>query len=177
MSKRERILVWAVALIVGFFALDRLIITPLQAHLSQLTADADDVDQQIDEARVLIDNAQLIETRWQGRVGAGLGLDPATARLRVQGQLSEFAEASGLALTNLSAGGNLNSDPFTEIRFSLTGTGELRAVTRFLQRVQEASIPLAVQTCDISRRDDSGGRLTLRLTVSTLVYAGKGAGS
>lgn len=177
MSKRERILVWAVALVVGFFVLDRFVITPLQAHLSQLSADADTVEQEINEAKVLIDNRELIEARWDGRVGAGLGLDPASARLRVQGQLSEFAESSGLTLTNLSAGGDLKSDPYTEVRFSLTGTGELRSVTRFLERVQEASIPLAVQTCDISRRDDSGARLTLRLTVSTLVYSGKGAGS
>lgn len=177
MSKRERILVWAVALIVGFFALDRLGITPLQTRLARLGADADAVEQEINGARVLIDNRDLILARWEGRVAAGLGLDPASARLRVQGQLSEFAETSGLSLTNLSAGGDLKSDPYTEVRFSLTGTGELRQVTRFLQRVQEASIPLAVQTCDISRRDDSGGKLTLRLTVSTLVYAGNGAGS
>lgn len=177
MSKRERILVWAVALVVGFFALDRLVITPLQARLTQLRADAATVEQEINEAKVLIDNRELIEARWDGRVGAGLGLDPASARLRVQGQLSEFAESSGLTLTNLSAGGDLKSDPYTEVRFSLTGAGDLRSVTRFLKRVQEASIPLAVQTCDISRRDDSGGRLTLRLTVSTLVYSGKGAGS
>lgn len=177
MSKRERLLIWAVALIVGFFALDRLGITPLQSRLARLRADADAVQRQINEARVLVDNRELIQTRWNGRVGAGLGLGPAEARLRVQGRLSEFAESSGLTLTNLSAGGNLNSDPFTEVRFSLTGTGDLRAVTRFLKRVQEASSPLAVLTCDISRRDDSDGRLTLRLTVSTLVYAGKGASS
>jgi hypothetical protein len=169
--------VWAVALVVGLFVLDRFVITPLQARLTQLRADADTVEQEINEAKVLIDNRELIEARWDGRVGAGLGLDPASARLRVQGQLSEFAESSGLTLTNLSAGGDLKSDPYTEVRFSLTGTGELRSVTRFLKRVQEASIPLAVQTCDISRRDDSGARLTLRLTVSTLVYSGKGAGS
>ncbi|MEZ6190655.1 MAG: hypothetical protein R3C45_05110 [Phycisphaerales bacterium] len=176
MSKRERILVWAVAMVIGFFVLDRFVITPLQTHLSQLAVDADAVDQEISEARVLIDNRELIETRWAGRVGAGLGLDPASARLGVQGQLSEFAEASGLSLTNLSAGGDLKSDPYTEVRFSLTGTGELRQVVRFLKHVQEASIPLAVQTCDVSRRDDNGGRLTLRLTVSTLVYSGKEAG-
>jgi hypothetical protein len=177
MSKRERILIWAVALLVGFFAMDRLVVTPLQAHLAQLRSDADAVEQRVDEAKVLIDNEALIHARWTGRVGAGLGLDPAGARLRVQGQLSEFAEDSGLTLTNLSSGGNLNSDPFTEVRFSVTGTGELRAVTRFLEKVQEASSPLAVLTCDISRRDDNSGRLTLRLTVSTLVYAGKGGAS
>lgn len=177
MSKRERILVWAVALVIGFFVLDRFVVTPLQARLAQLRADADAVEQEINEARVLIDNRALIEARWGGRIGAGLGLDPASARLSVQGQISEFAEASGLSLTNLSAGGDLKSDPYTEVRFSMTGTGELRSVARFLKRVQEASIPLAVQTCDISRRDEGGARLTLRLTVSTLVYTGKGAGS
>ncbi len=177
MSKRERILVWAVAMIVGFFVLDRFCITPLQTRLAQLGADADAVEQEISAAGMLIDNRGLIEARWGGRIAAGLGLDPTSARLRVQGQLSEFAEASGLTLSNLNAGGDLKSDPYTEVRFSLTGTGELRSVARFLQRVQEASIPLAVQTCDISRRDDDAGRLTLRLTVSTLVYSGKGAGS
>ena len=176
MSKRERILVWVVALVVGFFVLDRFVITPLQARLAQLRTDADAVEREINEARVLIDNRELIETRWGGRMGAGLDADPASARLRVQGQLSEFAESSGLSLTNLSAGGDLKSDPYTEVRFSLTGTGDLRAVARFLERVQEASIPMAVLTCDISRREDNGGRLTLRLTVSTLVYSGKGTG-
>jgi hypothetical protein len=169
MSKRERLLIWAVALVVGFFVLDRLGITPLQSRLGQLRADADAVEQQNNEDRVLIDNRELIESRWAGRVGAGLGQDPASARLRVQGQLTSFAESAGLTLANLSAGGDLKNAPFTEVRFSLTAGGDLRSVVMFLRQVQEASIPLEVMTCDISRRDDSSGRLTLRLTVSTLV--------
>jgi len=173
MSKRERILIWAVALLVGFFALDRLIVSPLQAHLAQLREDIDIVQEEIDGGRVLVDNRDLIETRWAERVAAGLGQDPASARLRVQGRLSEFAENAGLTLTNLSAGGNLNREPFTEVRFSLTATGELRSVARFIEQVQEASVPLALLTCDISRRDESSTRLTLRLTVTTLVYSPK----
>lgn len=169
MSKREKLLIWAVALVVGFFVLDRLFVSPLQSRLSQLRADADTVEQQIDQDMVLINNSELIEARWAGRKNAGLTRDPASARLEVQAQLSKFAEAAGLTLNNLSAGGNLNSDPFSEIRFSLTASGELRSVARFLEQVQEASVPLAILTCDISRRDENSGRLTLRLTVSTLV--------
>lgn len=170
MSKRERILIWAVGLLVGFFALDRLIVSPLQAHLSELRQDINTVQEQVDEGQVLIDNRNLLEARWAGRLAAGLDADPATARLSVQGMLSEFAENAGMTLTNLSAGGNLANGPFTEVRFSLTATGELRSVTRFIQQFQEAPVPLTLLTCDISRRDESSTRLTLRLTVSTLVY-------
>lgn len=175
MSKREHLLIWSVALLVGFFALDRLGITPLQNRLNLLHVDAVVVEQQINEDRVLVDNRELIETRWAGRVNAGLGQGPAAARLRVQGQLSDFAESAGLTLTNLSAGGNLNSAPFTEVRFSLTATGDLRSVVRFIEQVQETSTPLAVLTCGISHRDGRGNRLTLRMTVSTFVFAGKEA--
>lgn len=173
MSKRERILVWVVALVVGFFVLDRLVITPIQTRLSQLKADTDTIEQRINEDMVLIDNHELIESRWDARLAVGLDHDPASARLRVQRQFSNFAESVGMTLNNLSAGGNINSSPFTEIRFSLTGTGELGSVVRFLKQVQESSAPLAVLTCDISRRDEDSGRITLRLTVSTLVLSGK----
>lgn len=170
MSTRERILIWAVACLVGFFVLDRLVVSPLQTRLSQLSEDIDIVQEQIDEGMLLIDNRDLLESRWSQRVATGLDLDPAASRLRVQGKLSEFAEDVGLTLTNLSAGGNLGREPYTEIRFSLTATGELGAVARFIEKIQEASIPLAMLTCDISRRDESNSRLTLRLTVSTLIY-------
>lgn len=176
MSKRETILVWAVALLVGFFALDRLVISPMQAHLAQLKDDINAVQEDVDAGMVLIDNSELIESRWAERYTAGLDRDAASARLRVQGMLSEFAERAGLTLTNLSAGGNLGNDDFTEVRFSLTASGELRSVARFIERVQEADAPLALLTCDISRRDESSPRLTLRLTVSTLVYTPREAG-
>lgn len=177
MSRREKLMIWAVVLLVGFFVLDRLIVSPLQSKLGQLRAEAEVVAQQINEGMMLIDNRELIESRWVGRVSAGLRQDPAAARLRMQGQLSAYAESAGLTLANLSAGGNLNSEPFTEVRFSLTATGDLRAVARFLKQVQEAPVPLAVLTCDISRRDEKNDRLTLRLTVSTLVLSSKEAAS
>ncbi len=171
MSKRERLLAWAVALIVGFFVADRLLISPMQVYLSDLREQADTLEQQIDEDMVLVDNRELILSRWEERKLAGLWSSPASARLNVQGQVSRVAESSGLTLNNLSAGGNLSSPPFTEVRFSLTATGELSSVAKFLQKVQQAQIPLAVLSCDIARRDDSSNRLTLRLTVSTLVLS------
>lgn len=174
MSTRERILIWAVALVVGVFVLDRLVVTPLQSRLSRLQADAELVEQRIDEGRVLIDNRELIEARWSGRVESGLGRDAAAARLDVQDELTGYAESSGLTLTNLSAGGDIKNGGFTEVRFSLTASGDLRSVAEFMRQVQEASVPLALMSCDISRRDESGRGLTLRLTVSTLVYVGGG---
>lgn len=175
MSKRERLLLWSVILVVGLFVSDRLVISPLQAKLGRLKTDADAVAQQIDEANVLIDNADLLKSRWASRQASGLKDDPAAARLNVQGKLSRAASQTGMTLNNLSAGGNLASGPFTEVRFSLTASGEMRSVVHFLEAVQEMSVPLAVLSCDVTRRSDNN-QLTLRLTLSTLIENDKEAG-
>ncbi len=168
MSKRERLLMWGVILLVGMFAADRLVVSPLQSRLDRLSNDLQAEEARINEANVLIDNKQLIQSRWASRMASGLHQDPADARMAIQSRLSEAAEQTGLALNNLSAGGNLDSGSFTEVRFSLTASGELPSVARFLEKVQEMPVPLAVLTCDLSKRSDSN-QLTLRLTVSTLV--------
>lgn len=190
MNRRERLLVGVIVTLVVVVAIDQLVVTPLLAAWSARIQAIQAAQRELSAARVLVNNADWIESRWRAYEAAGLAVDDSTARLRVQRQLSEWATQAGLNLTNFTSGRSTthivagpsvatatattprragsDEDRFQELRFVVTGVGSLSHATAFLDALYASPFPLAVHELDLTSRSQVGHELTLRLTVSTL---------
>ena len=168
MSRRERILAVVVIGLIGLFVLDQFVVRPLASRYEQLRAQADDIENELHHARVLLDNRNILEQRWDRMAQGGLNDDASAQRIEVQQRLSRWAEESGFNLATVSAAQTIAGAHFDEVRFLASGSGSLRAVAGFMARLERSDYPLRVIESDVTSRSDRGDDLALRLTLSTI---------
>lgn len=168
MSRRERILALLVVALIALFAGDQLVLQPLMSRYEQLNLAAADLEDELRRARVLIENRAAVEHRWREMNTTGLAAAPSAQRIAVQQRLTAWADDVGFNLATVSTGQTQEREGFDETRFVASGSGSLRAVAGFLAALEHGDYPLRIIESDIASRDETGGDLTLRLTLSTL---------
>ena len=168
MNKRERMLTVVIALLVGYFVVDRLLVVPLTARFAALDEQVVAARQRYEAARVLVDNAQVLRDRWQAYQQVGLAAEESVVRIRVQQNLTDWSRQAGFDLTTCTASRTIKGERFSEVHFIARGTGSLRSVVQLLASVHTSPFPLRILSCDLVSRDEKLDVLTLGLTVSTI---------
>ena len=169
MNRRELILALAVAGLIVFFAVDRLVIAPLTEGYAAMNEQADQLQSDLTEAQVMVRSADKIEKRWRDYRKAGLASAIDAARIRVQVQVSAWSAETGLQVSTLSSGRVVPGDTYDRMTFALTGSGSLQQIRDFLYDLQSANFPLRVTDCTITRRSDESDTLSVTLQLSTIV--------
>lgn len=173
-TKRERIILLVTLAAVGLFVLNWFVIDPLFVRLDKAETDLSASTIKLQESRNYRDNAPRYERRWREMVAAGLKSDASESEAQALRALNGWALDSGLVLSTLQpdrAEASKQQKDFQQITLRVTGTGSMRAVSRFLWSVQTSSIPLHPADVQISSRKEGSDDLTLTLAVTTLALA------
>src|ERR1043165_3991253 len=101
MQKRERFLGGGVALLVGGWLLDGMVIQPALAWFAATDKETQVAAREADEAGVLIDRQPRILADWRARHAAGLIDNEDQARFRLQRTLQDAAKASGFTISSV----------------------------------------------------------------------------
>ena len=104
MQKRERLLAGAVALLVGGWLVDSVVIQPTAAWFAAMDKSTQAATREAGEATVLIDRQARILADWRSRHAAGLVDDEDQARFRLQRTLQDSAKSSGFTITSVGGG-------------------------------------------------------------------------
>jgi hypothetical protein len=112
--------------------------------------------------------------RWREMIAAGMKPEVTESESQALRSLYDWAQSSGVSLQSLQPDRlerPLKQKEFRQVNLRASGTGSMNAVSRFLWRVQTASIPMRVTSLDMNSRKEGVDDLSVTLTVSTLVYA------
>lgn len=170
MSRREKILVFVVAGLVGLFLLDWLVIQPTWSYLRNQSAENSELETQLAKANVLLDNDELIKQRWEQVLTAGLDKSEEALRSQVQQKLSVWSAEAGFDLTTLVSGRTVEGEDFHEVQFVVSGSGSLQSTVRLLEAIQRSPVPLRLVDLDLTSRDEKVDRVSLRAVISTVRF-------
>jgi hypothetical protein len=174
MQARERILAGAVALLIGGWLVDTVVVQPAVAWFAAVDQQTRDATREAGEARALVDRQARIVADWRARHAAGLLDDQDQARFRLQRALSSGAQGSGFVLDSVS-GGQLvpaaQEQHYDLLRLTVSGHGALAQVQAFIAGLESAAMPLAIERCELSAGDPRKDQLDAALTVSTRIVA------
>lgn len=174
MKPRERFLALVVGALVVLAVLDFLVIGPAWAFLENQASETQEAREDLRQARLLVDNAETLEQRWNAFAAAGLSREEGALRIQVQQSLSVWAQESGFNLTTLVSGRTLQGQPFHEMQFTASGSGTLEATVGFLNEVAASPFPLRLLDLDLASRSETADAIALRATFST-IRLGSGA--
>ena len=176
LSKRERYVLFGTLAAVGLLALDRVALTPLLDQRSQTLARKERLAADLRVTEDLLTQRRLLAPKWTAMVQSGLKSDPAEAESQILHAMGDWAQDAGVTLSLLKPDRLTEKTRLPEIAFQAAGTGNLRAVTRLLWRIQTADIPVKVTEMQINSRKEGMDDLSLQLRISTIYAPASAAG-
>jgi hypothetical protein len=180
MQKRERLLVGAIALLLGGWTVDSVMVQPTIAWFAAIDKQTIAAQAEAGEAQALIDRQTRIMAEWRGRHAAGLLDDEGQARFRLQKTLQNAAQSSGFSIASVSGGQLIPAGQelhYDVLRLTVSGNGSLSQVQAFVAAIEVAAMPLAIERSEWSAGDARKDHLDVALTLSTrLVSAAARAG-
>ncbi len=174
MQKRERLLAGTVALLIGGWFIDSMIVQPTMLWFATVEKQTREAQRKVGEANVLIDRQSQIMTAWRTQHAAGLLDNGDQARFRLQRTLANEASASGFIIDSVSGGQVIpatNEQIYDVLRLGVSGRGSHEQVTAFLAQLEQAHMPLAIERSEWSSSDARKNHLDVSLTISTRMVA------
>ena len=168
LSKRERYISGATVLVLGALVLDRYALTPLFERRAQLESETSECQSQLERAVKLFKKNGQLSKKWGGMTAAGLGSDASAAESRLLHAVRDLAQESGLSLSSVKPERSELERQFRRITFRATGTGPMLAVSKFLWRVETATLPVRIADLQVNSRKDGADDLSIQLGISTL---------
>ena len=175
-TQRERTIMVVAAVVVGLFLLDRLVIGPIWRWRSDVSQRRQQISGQIQTAQLLLESRDRFQARWDAMLDGGLSRNRSEAERAVYHALRSWAQASGLQLEGIHTEHPIEDGPLSQITFRTRAIGRMQSVTRFLEQIQGAELPVKVTRMRLSSRRPGIDDLALDLHLSTLYRAGHEAG-
>jgi hypothetical protein len=183
LSKRERFIGIAVAAVVGYFALDRIAISPLMAQREELLGKINDAELDLARGKSLIASKRTLDRQLSENVARGLTQDPSTAQSQLLNNVLAWAQESGLTVSSLKPNPAPQAVPkvggkpgekekaFLKLTCRATMAGSMQEAGRFMFRLQTSSIPVRITDVTINSKKEGTDDLELTLGLSTIFLA------
>lgn len=168
MSKRERYILVVTFSVIAIFALDYFVFTPLSEAREQLTLQKEKLVKEASDAQKTISASRKADQRWRDYRAAGLSSDASATESALMAALRSWSQESNLPLLSIRPERVAASQGIHEITFQVTADGSMRAISRFLYRLETSQVPVRVHELQLSSRNEGSDNLSMQLRLSTL---------
>ncbi len=144
------------------------ILTPLLDRKDSLNAQITKASQDLKDADYVFATQKRKNLHWATLSATAVKREAPEAESQVLNSLLEWSRDAGLTLSSLKPERTEKEKDFQKVTFRATGQGSMSQVSRFLHRIQTATIPIRVTDLAISTHKEATDDLLLQLGVSTI---------
>jgi hypothetical protein len=167
-KNRETLLKIGVGVVVGLFVLDRMVLGPaIEAWKAQGERLAE-VRQKVERGRGLIEREKSIRGRWNEMRRSDLAEDHSEAENDVFKGIARWASASRVSFTNLTPQWRNHDEGYDTFECRATATGTQDSLGRLLYEIESDALPMRIEECELSTRDNKGQQLALSVRFSAV---------
>ena len=170
LSTREKYIGIGTAAVIGLFALDSVLLSPLFARLNDADQRVANASRELREADQLFQNSLRARRKWRDMAGDTVKTDESAAQSQLLNRVDVWAQTAGLPLSGLKPGRGEREEGFERISVQAAGAGTMAQVSRFLHALHTADVPVRVSELQISTRKEGTDDLALQVTISS-IYA------
>jgi hypothetical protein len=165
-SRREKVLIIGVAAAVSVFALDRYVFEPFRTAREGIAKDHDVAQTQLDDAERLIRRERRMRRDWAQMTAAGIESGAWDAERQMLRSMQTWVQQAGIANASLRPERTAAEHGFTRVTVHVTGTGPSAAMAKLLWSIESASVPVRVETLQLTPAAQKEGTDELRLTLA-----------
>jgi Tfp pilus assembly protein PilO len=173
-KNRQQLLTILALTVIGLFAADRLIISPLTDAWSARAKRVKDLQQRVADGKSLIDRERALKGRWEGMQKNALPTTLSTAEEQIMNSFDAWRSRSGLNINSITPQWKHDDTNFMTLQCRIEGLGSMKSVARFLYEMENSPTALRLENLEIASKDTEGQSLTFGLTVSGLVLLEEG---
>ena len=166
-NNREKLLFILVAIVLGLFAGDRLLLQPYLGSWKKHGDNITKLKDQLNKGNRLRSRERIIRADWDSKKENSLPLDENLAQDSVLTAVRRWGTESGVSL-NYTSSRPREEDTFTSIEGKLDITGSMSQVLRFLYQVEKDPLAIRVKSFDIDSKDN-GQTMSMGMIVSGLI--------
>jgi len=170
MSKRERVMVVAGALILLIVVSDRLVLSPWSHYITQVRREIAETEERVAQAQKLYERKDSIFQEGEAyRAFIALGQTPElemAALLREIDQLSREADVSLQEVKPLPAD---KTEDYEEYGVEVYFESEFPQLLEFIEKVESSAFVFVIEKASIVRKDEDSGLLKGFLRIRRLV--------
>lgn len=156
-----------VGYVIYFYGIDQYNTEVVRVEKAQQKATADLV-----LGNHLIENRKSVNQDWQTFLNNGLKSNPSDAESVTLHALADWAQAHNVHIDSHKTDAPYQSGDFQEMRLTITGSGNLASIWRFIADIETSKYPLQIRDLHLaSKKADGSDDLSVQLTVNTLIFS------
>ena len=168
LNKRQKLLMIATASVVGFFALDKVVLTPYVTAWKERSARIAGLEESMKKGRQLIERTKTLDTQWQQMQKQSLPLAPSAAENEVLQAALRWSRDSHINFNSLLPQWRDHDGGYRTLEVRANATAPVASVTRLLYALDTDPMAVRLEECEIDAHDDHGAQVDLRLRFSGL---------
>ncbi len=176
-KQRELYLKIGVAIVVGLFLFDRLILSPSINSWKEQGERIAALRQKVVRGRQLIEREESIRSRWAEMIRGDMPEEMSTAESEVFQAVGRWATDSKINFTNLTPQWHIHDEGYDTLECRASAMGDQASLGRLLYEIETDPLPARLHECEIAARDAKGSQLmlTVRFSFVRLSETGKNA--
>jgi hypothetical protein len=168
LSKRERTIVVVTTAVLPLFLADRFFLSPILSRRERIETETGELVLERQKAESLFKQKRQLAPRWREMTDSGLGTGAEAAESRMLHAIRDWAQEAELNLASVKHERTEMERQFQKITWRAAASGSMAAVSRFLYRVQEASLPVRISDLVVAARQEGSDSLSIQVGISTL---------
>lgn len=167
-KNRETLLKIGVAVVVGLFALDRMVLGPAIEGWKAQSERLATVQVKVERGRQLLEREKSIRARWTEMQRTDLSEDHSEAENDVFKAIGRWASASRVSFTSLTPQWRSHEGGYDTFECRASATGTQESLGRMLYAIETDALPMRIEECEMSTRDAKGQQLALSVRFSAV---------
>ena len=177
MNQRERKIAIFTGITVGAVGLYAFVLEPLLTRLDEAQAllDANSADEAA--ALSLLERQDRDKRKWREIAGQRIPDNAGAAESQLINRVQDAARRAGIKIEQVQSRPVEREHNFARVQRSVSATGNLQQISRFLHAMQTSDIPLKMTDIRVTSKAEGTDNLGLTVTVTTLVASPQGGGN
>ncbi|MAX23122.1 MAG: hypothetical protein CMJ19_01345 [Phycisphaeraceae bacterium] len=169
LNQREKWILITTLTVLGIFLLDRLVISRVLDYRDSLVSDVQSLSDDLSRDIHLIKQGKQQQKRWKDMMAIGLPNSASEAESRTLEAINQWASETKVDLLSVKPEYRRSDESLVPVVFRVTANGSMKAIAKFIWKVETADIPVCVDTLQINARDKKNkDELSMQMGVSAL---------
>ncbi|MDA1274614.1 MAG: hypothetical protein O2960_11270 [Verrucomicrobia bacterium] len=168
-NNRKKLLTYAMLGMFGLWAADSMIFTPLGRAWKGRSDRIASLTKSRNNGMLLIDRERPIRDYWQSIRTNALPSDESVSEGIVMKSAARWQDESGIGFRSRKPQWKKQDDDYGTIEFRVDATGDIDNVAKFIYALEADSLPVKVESLEITSRDSEGRELMIGVRFSGLL--------
>jgi hypothetical protein len=166
-NNRQRLLAILAGLIVGLFAADKLLFTPLTNGWKSRATALTQLRKSIDQGNMLIQREKLTRDRWNQIRSSTLPVNASQAEKEMLNAFEKWATDSQVSISSIRPQWKKGAtDDYSVLECRVDASGTLDVISKFLYNIESSPMAVKMETVELTTRDNNGEQIALAVLIS-----------